>query len=259
MTIRFFAAILYCWSIGVAYAACDKPIYLTFDTGNMSVAEHVATTLRKHQVQATFFLANEKTYRGDYAMDDFWLPFWRTLATEGHSFGSHTFDHTYFVKNISNGHVQVKSQFGAQAGRLRSLNQPELCQDIRRVDERFMVMTGKHLDPIWRAPGGKTSIELIRMSNQCGWTHVGWSAHGFLGDELPSDRFPNSILLERALKELRPGDIAMAHLGIWSRKDPWAQAVLEPLIVGLKRQGYCFGLIRDIRQSSAVSGIMSLP
>jgi hypothetical protein len=28
--------------------------------------------------------------------------------------------------------------------------------------------------------------------------------------------------------------ISWAHLGIWSRKDPWAPAVLEPLIVGLK-------------------------
>jgi hypothetical protein len=26
----------------------------------------------------------------------------------------------------------------------------------------------------------------------------------------------------------------VAHLGIWSRKDPWAPAVLEPLITGLK-------------------------
>ena len=30
--------------------------------------------------------------------------------------------------------------------------------------------------------------------------------------------------------------ILMAHLGIWSRQDPWAPAVLEPLIVGLKQR-----------------------
>jgi len=35
----------------------------------------------------------------------------------------------------------------------------------------------------------------------------------------------------------------MAHLGIWSRKDPWALGVLDPLIVGLKAQGFCFGTI----------------
>jgi peptidoglycan/xylan/chitin deacetylase (PgdA/CDA1 family) len=37
----------------------------------------------------------------------------------------------------------------------------------------------------------------------------------------------------------------MAHLGIWSRQDPWAPAVLEPLIVGLKAKGLCFASLRD--------------
>jgi peptidoglycan/xylan/chitin deacetylase (PgdA/CDA1 family) len=37
----------------------------------------------------------------------------------------------------------------------------------------------------------------------------------------------------------------MAHLGIWSRKDPWAPAVLEPLIVGLKERGFCFATLRE--------------
>jgi peptidoglycan/xylan/chitin deacetylase (PgdA/CDA1 family) len=37
----------------------------------------------------------------------------------------------------------------------------------------------------------------------------------------------------------------MAHLGIWSRQDPWAPAVLEPLIVGLKQRGFCFETLRQ--------------
>jgi peptidoglycan-N-acetylmuramic acid deacetylase len=32
----------------------------------------------------------------------------------------------------------------------------------------------------------------------------------------------------------------MAHLGIWSRQDPWAPAVLEPLLGGLESKGFCF-------------------
>jgi peptidoglycan/xylan/chitin deacetylase (PgdA/CDA1 family) len=35
----------------------------------------------------------------------------------------------------------------------------------------------------------------------------------------------------------------MAHLGIWSRKDAWAPAVLEPLIVGLQGRGFCFSTL----------------
>jgi peptidoglycan/xylan/chitin deacetylase (PgdA/CDA1 family) len=97
--------------------------------------------------------------------------------------------------------------------------------------------------PLFRAAGGKTSEALIQAARQCGFEHVGWSSAGFLGDELPSDKYPNKQLLDRALRNIRPGDILMAHLGIWSRKDPWAPAVLEPLIVGLKSRGFCFATI----------------
>ena len=41
--------------------SCDKPVYLTLDTGHMGVAPLVADVLKRQQVQVTFFLANEKT------------------------------------------------------------------------------------------------------------------------------------------------------------------------------------------------------
>ena len=69
--------------------------------------------------------------------------------------------------------------------------------------------------------------------------------NGFLGDELASDRFPNARLLERALKNVREGDILLMHLGIWSRQDPWAPAVLEPLMTGLEQRGLCFAPLRE--------------
>ncbi|HQQ54284.1 MAG TPA: peptidase A8, partial [Ottowia sp.] len=40
-------------------------------------------------------------------------------------------------------------------------------------------------------------------------------------------------------------DILLAHLGIWSRQDPWAPAVLEPLIEGLKARGFVFRTLRE--------------
>jgi peptidoglycan/xylan/chitin deacetylase (PgdA/CDA1 family) len=79
----------------------------------------------------------------------------------------------------------------------------------------------------------------------CGFAHVGWAPAGFLGDELPSDKYPNADLLARALRDIRSGDILVAHLGIWSRQDPWAPTVLEPLIVGLKERGFCFATLRE--------------
>ena len=114
-------------------------------------------------------------------------------------------------------------------------------------------MTGQHMGAIFRAPGGKTSPALLAAASGCGWTHVGWAAAGFLGDELPSERYPNALLLERALRDIRSGDVLLAHLGIWSRRDAWAPAVLEPLITGLKARGFCFATLRDHPQFAAAA------
>jgi peptidoglycan/xylan/chitin deacetylase (PgdA/CDA1 family) len=106
-------------------------------------------------------------------------------------------------------------------------------------------MTGKPPLPLFRAPGGKTSPALLAVAASCGYQHVGWAPAGFLGDELSSEKFSNQALLKQALGGIKKGDILMAHLGIWSRKDPWAPAVLEPLIIGLKNKGFCFATLRE--------------
>ncbi|NCV57918.1 MAG: peptidase A8, partial [Betaproteobacteria bacterium] len=48
----------------------------------------------------------------------------------------------------------------------------------------------------------------------------------------------------RALETIRSGDILMAHLGIWSRKEAFAPS-LDPLIAGLKSKGFCFRTLKD--------------
>jgi peptidoglycan/xylan/chitin deacetylase (PgdA/CDA1 family) len=224
-------------------ASCKKTVYLTFDTGNMSVAETVAEILKRHKVKATFFLANEKTYRGDFALDDSWKEYWQARLLEGHHFGSHTYDHVYFVKDALEKEVFEIPQFGPKAGQKMLYSEVTMCREIRRVDDRFRELTGSSLEKIWRAPGGKTSPRLIKMGNLCGFEHIAWNEAGFLGDELSSTKHSNATLLSQASARLQDGDIAMAHLGIWSRKDPWAPAVLEKLIINLQNRGFCFGLL----------------
>lgn len=223
--------------------ACTNTAHLTFDTGNMAVAQYIAQVLNQNKIKATFFLANEKTKQGGYSLDDSWKAYWQERVKEGHRFGSHTYDHSYWVKDTGDAEVILRPQFGANAGQAIRFNQSQLCTEIKRVNQRFMELTGKPIDPIWRAPGGKTSKRLIAMGEQCGFKHIGWSPSGFLGDELDSKRFPNAALLDKASKDLKNGDIAIAHLGIWSREDPWAPAVLEPLIENWKKRGFCFALI----------------
>ena len=132
-----------------------------------------------------------------------------------------------------------------QAGRESVVDAAAYCQHVRAASQRLQDMTGQKPLPLFRAPGGKTSPALLAAARSCGFAHVGWSPAGFLGDELPSEKFSNAALLQKALRDIRSGDILLAHLGIWSRKDPWAPAVLEPLIVGLKAQGFCFETLRQ--------------
>jgi len=221
-----------------------EPIYLTFDTGSESQAELIHDVLKKYDVRATFFLANERTVRGDWSLDAAWAPYWKTLADEGHAFGTHTFDHVYFKGDAGGSEVRVRPQFGSEAGRTTTWTAAQYCRELDRVGQRFEAMTGKPLDRFWRAPGGKTSPRLIAFGRSCGYRHFGWSDAGFIGDELPSDRYPNAMLLDRASKSLKAGDIVLMHLGIWSRKDPLAP-ILDPLIAGLKADGHCFRTLRD--------------
>jgi peptidoglycan/xylan/chitin deacetylase (PgdA/CDA1 family) len=103
----------------------------------------------------------------------------------------------------------------------------------------MQAIAGLKVESWWRAPGGRAPAPAMRAAEQCGFRHVHWADAGFLGDELPSEKFPNDRLLAQALSRIRDGDILMAHLGIWSRKDPFAP-MLDPLIAGLKRKGFCF-------------------
>jgi len=215
----------------------------------MEVAPLIADVLRKHQVKVTFFAANEPTKTGDGTLGEHWAPWWRERGLEGHSFASHTFDHVYWRADLpavaGEPQYQVQPSAGSQTGRKMHYSAAQYCAQLRASATRLSALTGQPALPLFRAPGGKTSPSLLASARGCGFAHVGWADAGFLGDELPSEKFSNQALLTKAVRDIRSGDILMAHLGIWSRKDAWAPAVLEPLIVGLKERGFCFATLRS--------------
>jgi peptidoglycan/xylan/chitin deacetylase (PgdA/CDA1 family) len=233
-----------------AAETCSKPLYLTFDTGHMAVAPLIAEVLNRQNVKVTFFAANERTQVGDGSLGQHWAAWWKARAAEGHEFASHTLDHAYWrgdVKAAAPAAVQfkIKPSAGASAGQEFVWNAAQYCAQVTAAAVRLKEMTGKAALPLFRAPGGKTSPALLAAAQACGYQHVGWAPAGFLGDELPSEKFSNAALLKGALAGIKAGDVLVAHLGIWSRQDPWAPAVLEPLIVGLKDKGFCFQTLRQ--------------
>jgi peptidoglycan/xylan/chitin deacetylase (PgdA/CDA1 family) len=213
-----------------AEKSCNKPLYLTFDTGHMGVAPLIADVLNRQQVKVTFFGAHERTQEGDGSLGDHWAP-----------------DHVYWSGDVTGDPPQfrVKPSAGPDTDKTFTWTAAQYCEEIRHANQRLQAMTGQAPLPLFRAPGGKTSPALLAAAKDCGYAHVGWAPAGFLGDELSSERVSNAQLLAQSLRNIRGGDILMAHLGIWSRKDPWAPAVLEPLIVGLKERGFCFRTLRE--------------
>ena len=235
--------------------ACSQPLYLTFDTGHMGVAQGIAQVLREERVRVTFFVADEPTQEGDGTLGQAWSGWWQERAREGHEFASHTDHHVYWLQDMptSGGSMRfkVRASAGPEQGRVRVITGQEYCASVEGARSRIESITGKPALPLFRAPGGKTSPALLAQAKSCGYLHVGWSDAGFLGDELPSEKYSNAHLLSKALANIRTGDILMAHLGIWSRHDPWAPADLKPLIEGLKAKGFCFRTLAEHPQYRA--------
>lgn len=216
--------------------AAGGTLYLTIDTGWMSEAEAIAVALAERRIKASLFLADERTFRGDTSLADGWADFWRARAGEGHAFGSHTMRHWYLRGDPAPARVTYQSY---DRRHTETLTEAEFCAELRAPEARLRAMTGRGFDPIWRAPGGRTTPNALRFAARCGLRHVGWTRNGFLGDELPSDRYPNRVLLARALAGIGDGDILLLHWGIRSRAEKFG-LVLPQLLDGLLARGFRF-------------------
>lgn len=226
-------------AIGVQPSAAKMeggPLYLTIDTGWMDYAEQMAEILHRRKVVGTCFVADEATFRGDKTLDDSWGDFWRARAKEGFRFGSHTWRHWYFRGDVGADKVKYV-QWGN--GGSEELDAIGLSHELHLPVERIKQLTGQDWLPLWRAPGGKTTERVIEMARAAGFQHQGWSEAGFLGDELPSDKYPNKTLLKRALRDIKSGDVLLLHWGIRDREDKFVN-VLDELIAGLLEKGFHF-------------------
>src|SRR5690349_13045092 len=156
---------------------CNKPLYLTCDTGHMGVAPLIAEVLNRQQVKVTFFGAQERTQEGDGSLGEYWAPWWKARAAEGHAFASHTYDHVYWKGDLAgNPHqFRVKPSAGPDTDREFSWTAAQYCEEIRHANLRLQAMTGQAPLPLFRAPGGKTSPALLAAARACGYAHVGWA------------------------------------------------------------------------------------
>lgn len=220
--------------------ACAGTVYLTIDTGWAREAETIAAAMARHGIRATLFVAQEPTFRGDRSLDPPWGPFWRARAAEGHAFASHTWRHWYFRGDAGPGRTSYVSNRGE--GR-EVLDQAALCAELARPTEALRALAPEaRILPLWRAPGGIVTPSALRMAEACGLRHQGWTAHGFLGDELDAAASPNAALLRRNLAQIRDGEVLVMHWGVRSRREPFG-LIFEALVTGLLDRGFCFATL----------------
>ncbi len=228
-----------------ASAACDKPVYLTFDTGSMDVAPLVAVVLQRQQVRATFFAGMHPTASGD-SLDASWAPWWKARAAEGHAFAARTRDEVVWVgdANARDAQFIVRPTQGAFAGRTFTWPAAKYCENITATADRLAHVTGERPLPLYRAAGGKGSPRLQAAAKACGYTQVSGQAPGFASGA-PQAKDPTDAQITQAVARVRAGDVLAVPLGAWSRQVPQVPVGLDQWIAGLKAQGFCFATLRE--------------
>jgi peptidoglycan/xylan/chitin deacetylase (PgdA/CDA1 family) len=197
--------------------------------------------MRQREIRATLFLADEPDFRGGTTLGPGWADFWRERVAEGHAFASHTARHWYFSGDVGADRVRYASRRGPQGSEV--LDGAGLCAELARpIDLLRQVAPAAQVLPLWRAPGGRTTPNALRLAAACGLRHQGWSANGFLGDELDSAAHPNKALLAQALRRTQDGEVLLMHWGVRSRREPFG-LVFEDVVAGLQARGFCFATL----------------
>ena len=224
---------------------CDKPVYLSFDTGAMDVAPLVAVVLQRQQVRATFFAGMHPTPGGD-SLDAVWAPWWKARAAEGHALAARTRDEVLWLADARARDAQfvVRPMLGAFAGRTFTWPAAKYCENIAASADRLAHVSGVRPLPLYRATGGQTSPRLRAAAQACGYTQVDAQPLGFLSGS-PGAPDPTESQIAQTVARVRPGDVIAAPLGAWSRQVPQVPVGLEPWIVGLKAEGFCFQTLRE--------------
>ena len=192
-----------------------KIIYLTFDEGsNETYMKEIVDVLNKNKVKATFFLCqNYMASNADLI---------REMVKSGHSIGNHTHHH----KSMPS--LATKETFD------------EYVKEIKDVEHVYRQITGQEMDKVYREPKGEWSKRSLKIVSDLGYSTYFWSAdHYDFGENVSKEE-----TLNRLLKRYHNGAIYLLH-----PKNKGNYEALEDFIKTMKKKGYQFGLVKDIKRN----------
>ena len=189
----------------------EKVIYLTFDCGyENGNTEPILDALRKHNVQATFFVVGHFLETApDMA---------KRMAEEGHAVGNHTYHHPD-MPTIS--------------------DEETFRSEVDDVANLFREITGTELSMYYRPPQGKCNELNLQMAQELGYSTIFWSLAyvDWNQDEQPS----HEEAFEKLTTRIHPGAVVLLHNTSQTNGE-----ILDELLTKWEDMGYSFKPLSEL-------------
>jgi chitin deacetylase len=205
----------------IAQSQEPKPIALTFDDGPWQKSTlQILDVLKKNKVKATFFVVGRQVERYPQLV--------KQIVNEGHALGNHSWSHQY-----------------------HHFNQSGVLREIDGTTELVYKTTGVKTN-LFRPPGGVMNNGLASYAHEKKYGIIMWSA-----DSLDW-RYRNTAgLVDRVLREARPGGIVLMHDGGGNRH---ATVEALPIVISqLKKRGYYFVTVPELLDTADKQVVASKP
>ncbi|WP_094763095.1 delta-lactam-biosynthetic de-N-acetylase [Bacillus andreraoultii] len=187
----------------------EKVVYLTFDNGyENGYTAKILDVLKKEKVPATFFVTGHYLESAPDLV--------KRMVREGHIIGNHSWSHPDFTQQ----------------------SDAKIKQELDRVKEKTMELTGQKEMLFLRPPRGIFSERTLKVARDAGYIHVFWSL-AFVDWKIDQQKGWDYAYNEM-MKQIHPGAVILLHTVSKDNAD-----ALEKAIIDLKKRGYTFKSLND--------------
>mgnify|MGYP001826797799 CR=1 FL=1 len=177
----------------------SNAVYLTFDDGPISnITPWVIQELKKRDAKATFFCIGKNIQK--------YPEIFKTLISEGHARGNHTYNHLNGWKTSASEYVKNVLLAEAEANKWNQTAKIKNSSSIASAKE--------NKKPLFRPPYGKITSKQSKNLQKKGYQIIMW-------DILSADysTISEEKCLQNALRSIAPGSIVVFHDSLKAEKN----------------------------------------
>ena len=193
----------------------EKVLYLTFDEGGLETyVKEIVDVLNKNDVKGTFFLCRKFIEENADLI--------KKMAKEGHTIANHTSHHLNMPQ------LATKDNF------------EKYLSEIEEVEKTYYQITGQNMEKVYRDPRGEWSFRDLQIMKDLGYRTYFYSADYLdYKEDVPKEKALNELI-----KRVHNGAIYLIH-----PKNKGNYLALDTFINNMKKQGYRFDLVKNIKAS----------